>query len=202
MSEFNFPPNSNVSKQEKKEVAAVEKRATKVVTGNVKAKKNEVRKITDIFIHEDIKNVKNYIFMDVLIPAIKKAVSDIVTNGIEMILYGSTGKNRNNGNSSKVSYRNYYDNRDAEKATSRTRSGLDYDDFVFDSRAEAEAVLSQMGDIIEQYKYVTVADLYDMVDKTAPFTANKYGWTSVRNADVARGRDGYTLKLPRAMPMD
>lgn len=200
MSEFNYPANSNVSKQEVKP-AAEEKRATKVVKGNVRTKTNEVRKFADVFISEDINNVKSYILMDVLVPAIKKAVADIVTNGIEMILYGSTSKGRNNSSGSKVSYRNYYDNRD-DRRESKTRSGLDYDDFVFDSRGEAEAVLSQMGDIIERFKYVTVADLYDMVDKVPPFTANKYGWTSIRNADVVRDRDGYRLKLPRAMQID
>lgn len=204
MSEFNYPANSNASKQEIKP-AAEEKRATKVVKGNVRTKPNEVRKFADVFISEDINNVKSYILMDVLVPAIKKAVADIVTNGIEMILYGSTSKGRNSSSGSKVSYRNYYDNRDDrrdDRGGSRTRSGLDYDDFVFDSRGEAEAVLSQMGDIIERFKYVTVADLYDMVDKVPPFTANKYGWTSIRNADVVRDRDGYRLKLPRAMQID
>lgn len=204
MSEFNYPANSNASKQEVKP-AAEEKRATKVVKGNVRTKPNEVRKFADVFISEDINNVKNYILMDVLVPAVKKAVADIVTNGIEMILYGSTSNRRNGSSGSKVSYRNYYDNRDDrrdDRGGSRTRSGLDYDDFVFDSRGEAEAVLSQMGDIIERFKYVTVADLYDMVDKVPPFTANKYGWTSIRNADVVRDRDGYRLKLPRAMQID
>lgn len=204
MNEFNYPANSNASKQETKP-AAEEKRATKVVKGNVRTKPNEVRKFADVFISEDINNVKSYILMDVLVPAIKKAVADIVTNGIEMILYGSTSKGRNSSSGSKVSYRNYYDNRDDrrdDRGGSRTRSGLDYDDFVFDSRGEAEAVLSQMGDIIERFKYVTVADLYDMVDKVPPFTANKYGWTSIRNADVVRDRDGYRLKLPRAMQID
>lgn len=204
MNEFNYPANSNASKQEIKP-AAEEKRATKVVKGNVRTKPNEVRKFADVFISEDINNVKSYILMDVLVPAIKKAVADIVTNGIEMILYGSTSKGRNSSSGSKVSYRNYYDNRDDrrdDRGGSRTRSGLDYDDFVFDSRGEAEAVLSQMGDIIERFKYVTVADLYDMVDKVPPFTANKYGWTSIRNADVVRDRDGYRLKLPRAMQID
>lgn len=204
MSEFNYPANSNASKQEIKP-AAEEKRATKVVKGNVRTKPNEARKFADVFISEDINNVKNYILMDVLVPAVKKAVADIVTNGIEMILYGSTSKGRNSSSGSKVSYRNYYDSRDDrrdDRGGSRTRSGLDYDDFVFDSRGEAEAVLSQMGDIIERFKYVTVADLYDMVDKVPPFTANKYGWTSIRNADVVRDRDGYRLKLPRAMQID
>ena len=59
-----------------------------------------------------------------------------------------------------------------------------------------------MQDIIETYGFVTVADLYDMVDLTPPYTANKYGWTNLRNADVVRIRDGWIVKLPKAMPID
>ena len=83
-----YESNSHRSKELQREEAQSEKRVQKVVTGNVKTRKNEVRKFTDIFISEDAANVKSYIFMDVLVPAIKKAISDIVTDGVDMILYG------------------------------------------------------------------------------------------------------------------
>ena len=67
---------------------STEKRVQKVVKDPAKTKKNEVRKFADIFISEDISSVKNYIFMDVLVPAIKKAIYHIDTNGIQMFLYG------------------------------------------------------------------------------------------------------------------
>ena len=80
-------PNSHRYKEEQKATAS-EKKIEKVVTGTVKTrKKPAAQKLTDIFISEDAANVKSYIFMDVLVPAIKKAISDIVTDGIEMILY-------------------------------------------------------------------------------------------------------------------
>ncbi len=109
MSEPMYPPNSHKYKEEQKNAASEEKRVQKVVKTPVKTKKNEVRKLTDIFISEDVSNVKNYIFMDVLVPAIKKAIYDIVTNGIDMFLYGGTGKGKSSSSGSKVSYRNYYD---------------------------------------------------------------------------------------------
>ena len=59
-----------------------------------------------------------------------------------------------------------------------------------------------MNEIIDRYGVVTVADLYDMADLSAPYTSNKYGWTSVRNVEIGRVRDGYVLKLSRAMPID
>ena len=71
-------------------------------------------------------------------------------------------------------------------------------DITFETRGDAEAVLEQMDDVIDRYGIVTVADMYDMADLTAPYTSNKYGWTSINSAEVVRVRDGYILKLPKA----
>ena len=209
MSEPVYPPNSHRSQQEKKETPTVEKRVQKVVKTPVKTKKNEVRKLTDLIISEDASNVKNYIFMDVLVPAIKKAIYDIVTNGIDMFLYGGTGKGKSNSSGSKVSYRNYYEQKSSNNSgyrgsenTNAARKGFEYDDIIFDNRGEAEAVKEQLQATIGRYGVVTVADLYDMVDLNPPFTSNKYGWMDVSNTEVGRVRDGYVLKLPRAVPID
>ena len=60
-----------------------------------------------------------------------------------------------------------------------------------------------MDELIDAYGFVTVADLYDLVGVTGNYTDNKYGWTSIRNAEPVRARGGgYILKLPRAIPID
>ena len=178
------------------------KRTGKVVRGEVKTKKkSEVRKFADVFISEDVSNVKSYIVMDVLIPAAKKAISDIVTNGIDMILYGET-RSRKNSSTGYVSYTRYSDRDRREDRSRDSRSGFDYRELLFETRGDAEAVREQMELMIDRYGMVTVADLYDMADKSAPYTSNRYGWTSVRNAEVVRVRDGYEIKLPSALPID
>ena len=207
MSEPVYTPNSHKYKEAQKQAASEEKRVTKVVKGPVKVKKNEVRKFADIFISEDIASVKNYIFMDVLVPAIKKAVYDIVTNGIDMFLYGGSGKGKSSSAGSKVSYRSYYDQKNSNNSyrgseNVRSNSGFDYDDIIFINRGEAEAAKEQMQDTINRYGIVTVADLYDMAGLTAPYTSQKYGWMSMNNVEAVRVRDGYMLKLPRAVPID
>ena len=206
MSEPVYTPNSHKYKEEQKNAAVAEKRVQKVVKGPVKTKKNEIRKFADIFISEDIASVKSYIFMDVLVPAIKKAVYDIVTNGIDMFLYGGSGKNRGNSSGTKVSYRSYYDQKNNSgyrgSENTQSRNGFEYDDIVFGNRGEAEAVKQQMQATIGRYGVVTVADLYDMVDLSAPYTSQKYGWMDVSSAEAVRTRDGYILKLPRAVPID
>ena len=199
-----YPANSHRSKELATEGRSEERKVQKVVSGKVTTKKNEVRKLTDIFISEDARNVKSYIFMDVLVPAIKKAISDIVTDGIDMILYGGSGSGRKTKPSNNVSYRNYYESprNSMSSRNDSQRSRLDYDDIVFESRGEAELVREQMVDMIERYGFVTVADMYDMADLTSPYTSNKYGWTNIRSAEAVRVRDGYILKLPKAMPID
>ena len=59
-----------------------------------------------------------------------------------------------------------------------------------------------MSDIVGQYGMVTVADMYDLAGLTPPYTAQRYGWFNIRTAEVIRGRDGYYLKMPKAMPID
>lgn len=102
-------------------------------------KKSEAKKLADTFISEDASNVKNYILGDVLIPAIKKAVCDIVTNGIEMLLYGESGRSqRSTVNYSKVSTRRYDRPSERRDYTASARRGFDYDEVIVPSRGEAQ----------------------------------------------------------------
>lgn len=196
----NYKSNSHRAKAEQEKQQ--KRKFDKVVSGKTKTKKNEMRKLRDVFISEDVGNVKSYIFMDVLVPAIKKAVSDIVRDGIDMILYGGT-KRSGSSSGSKVSYRNYYDSKDDRRRSDpRESTRFDYDDIIYEHRGDAEAVLTQMRDAIERYGIVSVADMYDMANEPAPYTGFRYGWTSIRTAEVVRGRDGYTIKLPKAVAID
>ena len=195
-----YKANSHRSKEEQK---LPEKKIEPVAKAKVTKKKNNVRKLTDTFVSEDIQNVKSYVLMDVLVPAIKKAISDIVTNGVDMILYGESGRSTRKTNASTVSYRNYYDNRrDDRYSSSRTRTGYSYDDVILETRSEAEDVLTRMDELIDTYGVVSVADMYDLVGISCNYTDNKYGWTNLRNAEPVRVRDGYMLKLPKALPID
>lgn len=200
-----YRPNSNRYKAEQKNNDN-EKRVDKpVVTGKVSRKKpSTLRKFTDEFISEDAKNVKSYVLGEVLIPAIKKAISDIVTDGIDMILYGESRKGSKRSTADRVSYRNYYDrdHRSTYNDRTTTVSGYSYDDIVLSSRAEAQDVLDRMDELMAAYQLVRVADLYDLVGITGSYTDNKYGWTNIRNAEIVRVRDGYMIKMPRAVPID
>ena len=73
---------------------------------------------------------------------------------------------------------------------------------LLESRGEAEDVLERMDELIATYQVVSVADFYDLVGVSGNYTDNKYGWTDIRNASVIRVRDGYMIKLPKALPLN
>ncbi len=192
----NYKSNSHKPKEEQKN--------EKIITGTARVKKKSgVNKLANVFVSEDACNVKSYILTDVLIPAVKKAIFDAVTNGIDLILYGETGRTTKNSNASKVSYWSGRNNEN-RRSISNTRNayGYNYDDIVLDNRGEAEAVLTRMDEIIDVYHLASVADLYDLVGITGNYTDNKYGWTDIRSASIVRVRDGYMIKMPKAMPLN
>lgn len=201
-----YKANSHKVRDEQKTREVVERKKLEPIAKGKTKKKSEVKKFADVFIAEDVTSVKEYVINDVLIPAAKKAISDIITNGIDMILYGEAKGRDRRGSGSKVSYTKYYDrdrDRDYDRGRSRSRRSVyDYDDIILDTRGEAEEVLNRMDDLIDAYDIVSVADLYDLVGIQGNYTDNKYGWTNLRNATVQRVRDGYLLKLPKALPLD
>jgi hypothetical protein len=200
MSEF----KSNSHRSKEGQTSEVKEKKVEQVAKAKTKKKSDVKKFADVFVAEDVTSVKDYILMEVLLPAAKKAISDIVTNGIDMLLYGEP-RSKSKGRESKTSYTKYYSDRDRDyerPGRSRGRYGYDYDDIILDTRREAEEVLDRMDDLIDNYGMVSVADLYDLVGISGNYTDNKYGWTNLRNADIQRVRDGYLLKLPKALPFD
>nr|DAF25788.1 MAG TPA: replication protein [Caudoviricetes sp.] len=195
-----YKSNSHKSKSD---VRKEDKKIEKVATGKVKTKKKSgVNKLSEVFVTEDISSVKDYILYDVLLPAAKKTLSEIVSNGIDMLLYGET-KSKSKSRGSKISYSKYYDDRedDYRRSSRRRAVGYDYEDVILESRREAEEVLNRMEDLIDSYGVVSVADLYDLVGISGKYTDNKYGWTNLRDADIERTRDGYLLVFPRVKPL-
>ena len=198
-----FKPNSHRFKEGQRQSGENEKRAKKVISGNAKVKKKtEISKVKNAFVAENVRNVGSYIFMDVLIPAAKKMLEDIVVDGVHMLMYGESGKGARRSNANYVSYDRF--SRRPEPATSsysRRSSFLDFDTITFATRGEAETVLRAMDDIMADYHLVRVADLYDLAGLSCDYPGMDYGWTDIRSAEVVHVRDGYTIKLPRAIPI-
>ena len=198
MSEYRLDKNP----QRKKEV---EKRTEKVVAGTVKTKKRgEMRKLADNLISEEVSNIKTYLVADILIPTIKNTIWDAITNSLDMVLFGGSGRTKRSsgGGGNRFSYDKQYRSNERLPNEVRARSRFEMDDIIFESRGEAESVLEEMYAVLDEYQIVRVADLYDMAGLTQPYTSNRWGWTNLRNAQVNRVRDGFIIELPSAMAID
>lgn len=208
-----FPSNSHRKKEREREVDEKKKDIQQVTATNAtKRKKSIGKKFSEAFIGEesDKTTVVDYILYDVLVPAAKNTISDMVVGGIEMLLFGerrgrsmSRDRGRSYVNYSNYSRREEERSRDRRKVERRGESRRLYnDDIILDTRSEAELVIDRLLDIIDDYGAASVADLYALVGIDSEYTDNKYGWTNLSMASVSRCRDGYILNLPKAYEID
>lgn len=204
-----YKPNSHRFKEEGGQKPAVEekKEIKNVVKGKVKVKKkNAAQTAIDNFVAEDLKNIKAYLMADVIMPTIKNTIWDAFTNTLDMILFKGEGRSTRRGGSSRAPYVSYNKvserGRDIRNNNEPRRGRYNFDSITFDSKADAEEVLRQMDALLDEYKIVTVADLYDLVGETGEYTDQKYGWMNLRNAHTVRARDGYILDMPKPVPID
>lgn len=202
-----YKSNSFKSRENKSVPTEEPRKVEKIVTGTVKVKKKKgIGRFFSSFFTEDAPKIKEFILSDVLIPSAKKVITDIVKNGIDMAIYGADARDRNsNSPVTKISYRNYssYSNPSPGFRQPSSRTTYSYDEIIFSNRGEAEKVLSEMDEIVAKYGFVKVADYYDLVGTSGSYTDNNYGWTNLHNAQVCRLYNGeYTIKLPRAIPID
>lgn len=179
----------------------------KVIEGTAKLKqKTELQKAAGSFISSDIRSVGSYAVTDIIIPAIKNTVVSVIKDGIEMLFFGETRRSSDSRvPGARVDYRGMYsDRRDEPRRDERRVTGFEYEDIKFYNRGQAEAVLDAMGDTIAEYRFVTIGDMFEFAGLTPPaYTNVRYGWDSIRYAEIRRTRDGdYYIDLPRPRPRD
>lgn len=183
-----------------KEIVPIpEKKAEPVVSGTATVqKKTGFGKFANSIFAEDLHNVGSFILNDVIKPYIQKIILDVVNNGMSMWLYGKGASSQSGVTATKVSYAEYFKKPVGESGQAVSSNAFDYNNILYPTRGDAEAVLIGLQDMIDQYKRASVADLYDLSDIPAPdYTANKYGWYNLAGSQIYRNREGYTLKLPK-----
>ena len=181
-----------------------EKKLEPVISGSAVAqKKTGFSKFAGSIVQESFSSLGQYIVEDWLIPAFKKTVYDVFSNGMHYLLYGKSAETKSGSLASKISYSGFYQKSYGESSSTPVSNPVfDYDNIIFSNRGDAEAVLSVMDDCIDVYGVVSVGDFYELSNVAIPsYTVNKYGWTNIRSAEVIRCRDGYMIKLPRAMAL-
>jgi len=203
-----YPSNSITSKMEETPTKIV----TKVTSGTVTQIKPPLLKR---MFGETAKDLGNYLLWDLLIPAFKEILSDVVNNATDIVLYGSestgrrsrSGRFRRDKGTTYVSYSSLYDSGSSRQRrdTGRlkaSKSRHDFDALVLESRADGEQVLSTLVELIDIYGTASVAELYKAVGLEPEWQDQNWGWDSLAAASVKRVREGYILSLPRPIELD
>ena len=211
-------PNASRSNREVEKPKAKPKQEAIIKEGRVSVKKQSAwRKAKHRIFEKEGKELKDYVVNDVLIPSLKDTISTMVSNGIDILLYGEArhvGQKRP-GILGGTRYGNYVtynsissnrtignSNRPGLANSSGIRNSLSLDDFIFQTRGEANDILDRMSTILIDYGIVTVADLYDMCGLKSEYTYNNYAWKDLSTAGVTLTRDGYLLNLPTPYTLD
>lgn len=188
-----YKSNSDKSRQEAE--------AQKVVSGEVRVKKNNVRKWADIFLPRDISDVKSYILFDIVVPGIKRTLD----NTVHALLYG--GGRPADSEPRRKAYDRYYESERRAESSRREPAQKDRrycEDVAFRYRSDAENALYELKRLIAAQGVASMTDLYKAAGLRSPsYTYNDYGWIDLRDAYVVQTKDGdYIIKLPRAVPID
>ena len=185
----------------------------KVITGEVKEnKKGVLKKFTSTFFSNNFHTAVDATMERVISPNIKQTIAESITNVIYSMLFGSNSTpangnyyNRNNSIwGSNVSTFRYSGQNINYSGVSNPNKSVQYDipsynELTFSDRIDAEKVLDEMGEIIDRFSQVSIADLYQLVGLPTVSTQNNYGWKSLKGADVVSVRGGYLIKLPGAI---
>lgn len=187
-----------------KEGASPEK---KVVAKAKVVKKSRIKEALSTFFAQDLPEIAEHLVVDVAIPAAKNAITDMVTQGIQQLLYGQVDRRRLNtgytsySSSSRASYGgSNYRPRERDRAQSQPKP-TSVDDLVFDSRGEAVDVIEYIADTIEQYGQVSVADLMSSVGIQPRYTDERWGWTSTDAFELRQIREGWLVSADRPEPI-
>ena len=187
---------NNTSQQQRK--------VTSVVDAKPKLQKEPLgKKVKRIFFSEDVDNVGSFIFIDVLVPAIKDLLASIVENTVNVALFGSGSTRRSylsRGNPQQRAnlYWNSSVGNQRPYSNERPRSANNFREIIYETQADASRVLDGMMELVSSYGLASIADLYSFSNLSSDnYTNNDYGWTNLRGSRVVRVRDGYILELPK-----
>ena len=180
------------------------KKLEKVVKGEVKKKSGTGKILSNEFVKEEPSYVRDYILGEVVLPAVKNLIADIINNGVSMFLFGETraprrGDNRDRGRYSQRD-RGYQRDEYDEPRERRYRNRMRYDDFSdykLETRRDAIEVLDELRGYIDEYGQVEVARFFELIGEDSQGVDNDYGWTSLDHAYIDSVRGGFIIEFPK-----
>ena len=181
-----------------------------VESGTTKERKKSLgRRFREQFAGDDAKTVGQVLLFDVVVPATKNLLFDLVREGAQRLLFGGSRPAQSSviGTvlGSRTSYSSFSKPQTVQTPTQASagmtpeqRAMHDFSGVIFPTREQATLVIDTLSDYIENFGTVSVNDFYAAIGESPTFTSVKYGWTSLAQAQVRHiGRDGYLLEMPK-----
>lgn len=196
--EVSLPGNTDKAK----EGASPEKKEAKVIAKAKVNKTSPIKEALKTFFVDDLPDIANHLVIDVAIPAAKNAITDMVTQGIQQLLYGAVDVNRGRsgtytsyGSSSRTTYtRSAPNNVRYSEPRGRTRqNNVRVDDLIFETKSDATEVIEYLAETVDRYGQVSVADLYSSVGIQPKYTDERWGWTTLDAFELRSSRDGWLI---------
>lgn len=172
--------------------------------GKVTLKKSKMNSLGKSVIQGSITDAIKLAFTELIIPAGRDLLFNVVTSVSQTLIYGESEPPSTSNGVNRIPYSSISNYNRVGRPTSRVQKirQRPEDGFIFERKSDADTIIEELREACDSFGVVTVQALYEICDKTAPYTANKYGWMNLDDARVERTRDGYVLKLPRSMPLD
>lgn len=189
----------------KSATASSDKPKLEPVTKAEKVQRPATRRFMDRLFAESPKALGGRVLRDVIEPRIKAGVEEALNSFISGMMWGDSanrpissmrGTVLRGGNVS-------YSAMSSPSALSQARAAVprramgNYHDIALPTQQDAELVLANMYEVLNEYRRVAVADLYELVGLSSETSDNGYGWTSLDGARINKTRAGYSLELPR-----
>lgn len=185
------------------------KKSKKIISGGLANDISKRGTIVDKFLDAFLPRNHGDIMSDIIVPALQDTILNILEERFHRATrrgYGYSGY-RTRASSYDYSSRYRYDDRDrrpfdyddeADEVTKR----IDYRNIIVLDRTDAENVVRELRDYIEEYDQVSVAYLYELVGTSSTHVDEEWGWTNPRDIGIRRVRDGYLIDVPKARHLD
>lgn len=186
------------------------------------AKKSFGAKLKETFIADDARDVGEYIMWDIVIPAIKMTIYNVVVGSAGRIFLGNSqppaGLSRRDGvtridrdrpsfSYSTVSTARAEAKRTPAMLTAPKSNNYDILDFEYDDRQKLEQAFDEMVNALDEYGRLTLDEYAEILSHyfsgipKMDYTANSWGWRSLSSASIVVSPGGYFLKMPKPMPI-
>lgn len=144
------------------------------------------------------REIAQRLLTEVVVPMVKDLVSNAISSGVDMALYGGKSSPTRSYSATRSSSGVFTGATSPVRAprSAPTPRSDDYQTLVYTSRQEALEVLEQMRRRITRYGRATVGDLMQLAGVTSNYVDERLFWENLDQVGVRSSLRGYRLLLP------